>query len=270
MATYAVGDIQGCYKALKRLLKKVNFNPEKDVLWCVGDLVNRGPDSLKTLRFLKDLGESAVCVWGNHDLHLLELAIGGVSYRRDTLKQIIDAPDCVELIHWLRLQPLLHHDKKLGWCMVHAGLHPDWSLKKARKRAAAVEAELQGPNWREFCQQLHHVKFPISEPVKHDPTRLLFTAAVLTRTRYCTSDGYFNWDVRTGESSNKKDKPWYAHNQLAWADDCSVVFGHWAAKGLVKNQPHVLGLDTGCVWGNKLTLAKLKRGGLMEIVAQSD
>jgi len=268
MATYAVGDIQGCYKQLRKLLEKVDFDPAKDVLWCVGDLVNRGPDSLETLRFLKGLGESAVCVLGNHDLHLLELSLGGIYYRRDTLDQVIDAPDCGELIDWLRQQPLLHHDERLGWCMVHAGLHPDWSLKKAKKRAAAAEAELQGPGWREFCQLLHHVKFPIKEPAKEDPTRMLFTAAVLTRTRYCSRDGLFNWDVRTGESSNKKDKPWYAHNDLAWAGDCRVVYGHWAAKGLVDNQPHVLGLDSGCVWGEKMTLAKLKKGGQMKIVAQ--
>lgn len=269
MATYAVGDIQGCYRQLRTLLEKVGFDPLKDRLWCAGDMVNRGPDSLETLRYLKSLGEAAVCVLGNHDLHLLELAAGGEPYRRDTLQQVIQAPDCAELIEWLRSRPLLHHSERLGWCMVHAGLHPDWTLKKAKKRAAAIELELQGEGWREFCRQLHHVKFPIKEPAKHDPTRLLFAAAVLTRTRYCTRDGYFNWDVRTGESSNKKDKPWYNHAALAWAGDCSVVYGHWAAKGLVKNLPHVLGLDTGCVWGQKLTLAKLKRGGRMKIVAQA-
>ncbi len=269
MAVYAVGDIQGCYKTLRNLLKQVNFNPDKDVLWCAGDLVNRGPDSLKTLRFLKGLGDACICVLGNHDLHLLELAAGGSKYRRDTLEDVLDAADCQELINWLRTRPIMHHDPMLRWSMVHAGLHPNWSLKKAKKRARKIEAQLQGDGWKEFCRQLHHVKFPMRQPVKRDPTRLLFATAVFTRTRYCTSDGLFNWDVRTGESSNFRDKAWYAHKRAKWQKQSDVVYGHWAAQGLVDDQPHVLGLDTGCVWGNALTLAKLKKGGCFKIVAQA-
>ncbi len=269
MAVYAVGDIQGCLKPLKRVLKAVKFDPARDQLWCVGDLVNRGPDSLKTLRFLKGLGDACVCVLGNHDLHLLELAAGGVLYRRDTLQSVLDAPDCDELIAWLRTRPLLHYDARLQWCMVHAGLHPDWTLKKALKQARRVEAELRGRYWKEFCRQLHHVKFPPRKPDKRDPSRVLFAAAVLTRTRYCTSDGLFNWDVRTGESSRYRDRPWYAHKRARWRRKTHVVYGHWAAAGLVADQPHVLGLDTGCVWGNALTLAKLRRHGRFKIVAQA-
>ena len=268
MAVYAVGDIQGCYKSLTKLLKQVDFNPAKDVLWCVGDLVNRGPDSLKTLRFLKGLGDACICVLGNHDLHLLELVSGKGNYRRDTLEQVLEADDCDEMIAWLRHRSVLHHDRTLGWTMVHAGLHPDWSLDRAKKRARKIEKKLQSNQWQEFCHQLHHVKFPISEPEKRDPTHLLFAAAVLTRTRYCSNDGVFNWDVRTGESSDEKDRAWFSHKQLSWRADTNVVYGHWAAKGLVDNQPHVLGLDTGCVWGNALTLAKLKKGGRYKIVAQ--
>jgi len=269
MAVYAVGDIQGCYEPLKKLLKLVKFNPAKDTLWCVGDLVNRGPDSLKTLRFLKSLGDACICVLGNHDLHFLELAAGGSDYRRDTLKQVIKAPDCDELIEWLRFRPVLYHDEKLNWTMVHAGLHPKWTLNKTLKRARKIEAELQGRHWKEFCRQLHHVKFPIRNPHKGDPSRLLFATAVLTRTRYCTSDGMFNWNVRTGETRSHRDKPWFAHNRAAWMHDTHVVYGHWAAKGLVTDQPHVLGLDSGCVWGNAMTLAELKKGGAFEIVAQA-
>lgn len=270
MAVYAVGDIQGCYQPLKKLLRSVDFNPEIDRLWCVGDLVNRGPDSLATLRYLKSLGESCVCVLGNHDLHLLEIVAGGLNYRRDSLEDVLAAEDCNELIDWLRSRPLLHHDKELEWTMVHAGMHPGWSLKKALKRASKVEAQLQGDNWRDFCRQLHHVKFPKREPAKGDAAaRLLFATAVFTRVRYCTSDGMFNWDVRSGESSNHRDRPWYAVSWVKWRRQCHVVYGHWAAKGLVTNQPHVLGLDTGCVWGNVLTLAQLKKGGVFKIVAQA-
>ena len=269
MAVYAVGDIQGCYKQLRKLLKKVNFNPKKDTLWCVGDLVNRGPDSLKTLRFLKGLGDACICVLGNHDLHLLELAASsGSSYRRDTLKQVIDAPDRKQLIRWLRYRPLLHHDASLGWTMVHAGLHPDWTLKTAIKRARKVEKVLRSKHWKSFCRDLHDVKFPARKPPKGSAGRVLFTTAVMTRTRYCTSDGQFNWSVRSGNSSKYRDRPWYALKRVQWRRKTNVVYGHWAAQGLVDNQPHVLGLDTGCVWGNVLTLARLKKGGRFKIVAQ--
>lgn len=268
MSVYAVGDIQGCYKPLKQLLKKVKFNPKKDQLWCVGDLVNRGPDSLKTLRFLKSLGKACICVLGNHDLHLLEYASGGKSYRRDTLDEVLAASDLDELIHWLRHRPLLYHDKKLGWAMVHAGMHPAWSLKKAKKRARLIEKALQSKSWRQFSHQLHHLQFPACEPTKSDPARTLFSTAVFTRTRFCTQDGVFNWSARTGDSDNKNDRPWFAHKKLAWRNDCKVVCGHWAARGLVVDQPHVLGLDTGCVWGGSMTIAKLKSGGKMKIVVQ--
>lgn len=261
MAVYAVGDIQGCYRELRKLLEKVRFNPLTDKLWCTGDLVNRGPDSLETLRFLKWLGDSCICVLGNHDLHLLELVAGGKPYHRDTLIDVLEAPDCDELINWLRFRPMLHYDADLNWCMVHAGLHPHWSLKKARKRAAAIEQQLRGDGWQDFCSQLHHLRFPVAEPLKCDATRTLFSTAVFTRTRYCSQDGMFNWDVRAGISTNRKEKPWFRHKQLAWRDDCKVVYGHWAANGLVLDQSHVLGLDSGCVWGGKLTIAQLKRGG---------
>jgi len=269
MTVYAVGDIQGCYKPLKKILKKVKFKPGKDTLWCVGDLVNRGPDSLKTLRFLKDLGDACVCVLGNHDLHLLELAAGGSTYRRDTLRQVIKAPDCDKLIKWLRFRPILHHDAKLNWCMVHAGLHPKWTLKKALKRARKIEVELRGKDWKKFCRQLHHEKFPARKPHKSGASRLLFSAAVMTRTRYCTSDGLFDWNVRSGESRRYRDRPWYAHKRAKWQRKVHVVYGHWAAAGLVTNQRHVLGLDSGCVWGNDLTLAKLGKSGKFKIVARA-
>ena len=268
MAVYAVGDIQGCYKPLKKLLKSVKFDPEQDQLWCVGDMVNRGPDSLKVLRFLKDLGDACVCVLGNHDLHLLENVAGGELYRRDTLKDVLAAPDVGELVDWLRHCPVLHEDGELGWCMVHAGLHPAWSMNKVRKRARKVEKWLRGDNWQAFCRQLHHQRFPVTEPPKKHPARPLFAAAVFTRSRYCTQDGFFNWDVRSGASTNKNEKPWFAHRNLAWRGGPSVVYGHWAAMGLVTDQPHVLGLDSGYVWGGSLTLARLKAGGKAKVVAQ--
>lgn len=258
MAVYAVGDIQGCYTPLRKLLKQVSFDPGRDQLWCVGDLVNRGPDSLKVLRYLKSLGDACVAVLGNHDLHLLEHAAGGKRlYDRDTFDEVLQAPDRDELIEWLRYRPLFYHDKKLNWCMVHAALHPGWKLKKAKRRSKKVEKILKSDDWQHFCQKLHHHDFPESEPDKGDPERILFNVAVLTRTRYCTQDGVFNWGTRSGDASGADEKPWFEHKGLAWRDQCRVVFGHWAAKGVVKDQPHVLGLDSGCVWGEQMTLARL-------------
>ncbi|MFQ5582674.1 MAG: symmetrical bis(5'-nucleosyl)-tetraphosphatase [Mariprofundaceae bacterium] len=256
MAVYAVGDIQGCYNPLRRLLDKIHFNPASDQLWCVGDLVNRGPDSLATLRFLKSLGKSCLCVLGNHDLHLLERACGGRGYKRDTFNDVLKAPDRDEMIDWLRYRPLFHHDTALGWCMVHAGLHPDWTLKKTAKRARKIEETLQSNEWQVFCNHLHHAEFPSCEPADKLQRRLFWTA-VLTRTRYCTQDGYFDWGNRAGEASTTKDKPWYAHDKLTWLGEAKIVFGHWAARGLVADQSHVLGLDSGCVWGGRLSAARL-------------
>jgi len=268
MAVYAVGDIQGCCTSLLTLLDEVSFDPAEDTLWCVGDLVNRGPESLATLRYLKGLGDACVCVLGNHDLHLLEQYAGGKAYHRDTLEGILQADDCDELIEWLRFKPLLHVDPATGWVMVHAGLHPGWSLKKAMKRARAVERCLQGEDWKRFCLELHHARFPRREPVKGNSDRELFSTAVFTRVRYCTENGLFNWDDRSGASRNSKDKAWFKHDALKWRDDCHVVFGHWAANGLVADQPHVLGLDTGCVWGSDLTLARLEAAGQYTITAR--
>jgi len=264
MAVYAIGDIQGCFKPLRQLLEQVRFNPEKDVLWCVGDLVNRGPDSLKVLRYLRSLGDACICVLGNHDLHLLGQGAGERPYRRDTLREVLAAPDRDALLDWLRYRPLLHHDERLGWCMVHAGFPPAWNLKKCKKRAKKAEGILRSKVWIGFCRHIHTQDFPLREPVKKGIQRQLFSVAAFTRARYCTSEGCFNWHNRAREPG-KNEHAWYAHKKLAWREDCRVVFGHWAMKGLVTDQAHVLGLDSGCVWGGRLTLARLDGGTKVEL-----
>jgi len=256
MAVYAVGDIQGCYQALRALLNQVNFNAEHDVLWCCGDMVNRGPDSLAVLRFLRGLGDACVCVLGNHDLQLLAYAAGGRSFPQDTLDEVVVADDQDDLIHWLRFRPLLVHDAALNWCMFHAGLSPLWTLDEAKKRANQVENILQSDDWKSFCKKLQHKDFPTQDTAKKHK-RDVFTTAILTRTRYCQQDGLFDWGNKSSTVVNEAILPWFEHQHLAWRNDCRVVYGHWAAKGLVTNQAHVLGLDSGCVWGGKLTLARL-------------
>jgi bis(5'-nucleosyl)-tetraphosphatase (symmetrical) len=256
MAIYAIGDIQGSYEPLMRLLDDVRFDPDQDSLWCVGDLVNRGPQSLEVLRFLKNLGSACRCVLGNHDLHLLGMAARGKSGGDHSLAEVMAAPDRDELIDWLRRQPILFHDEDSGWCMVHAGLHPGWTLAEAKRRAEAVHTLLRGPEWGAFCSQMEQ-RFPEREPEAGDPEATVFDAAVITRVRYCTQDGKMCWSVRSGEPTSPAEKAWFAHDELAWRGDCRVVYGHWAAKGLVVDQSHVLGLDSGCVWGGALTAARL-------------
>jgi len=265
MAVYAVGDIQGCFGELKSVLRKVHFDPKHDVLWCVGDLVNRGPESLDTLRYLKSLGDACICVLGNHDLHLLALAAAGNAGRSESLAPVLEADDCDELIQWLRHRPLLHHDAELGWAMVHAGLHPDWTLKIARSRAAAVEKKLRGKDWKGFVMKLQKLDTAQREPTKAEGGRKRFTTAVLTRSRYCTSDGRYNW--KSGASVGRRERPWFSFDRIAWRRDARIVYGHWAARGLVLDQMHVLGLDSGCVWGGSLTLAELGRREHCRIVA---
>jgi len=255
MAVYAVGDIQGCYAPLQALLKKVKFNPDKDVLWCCGDMVNRGPDSLKVLRFLKRLGDACVCVLGNHDIQLLAYYAGGKSFAGDTLDEVVNAKDADELIEWLRHQALLHHDQSLGWTMVHAGLSPLWGLKKAKKRAKKIERILRSDDWRDFCVSLQSKSFAVSEP-DDKAERNCFAVSVFTRTRFCSEQGVFDWQQKTANAKDKHMAPWFEHEHAKWKKKTKVVFGHWAAKGLVQTE-QALGLDTGCVWGGRLTLAKL-------------
>lgn len=261
MAIYGIGDIQGCFDALQRLLDKLKFDPASDTIWCTGDLVNRGPDSLNVLRYLKSLGDACVCVLGNHDLHLLGQMAGEAPYARDTLEKVLLAPDREELVDWLRHRPMLHHDAELNWCMVHAGLHPAWTLGKAKRRAARIEKMLRSDEWPEFSRHLHHREFSECEPDHDGLSATLFAAAVLTRSRYCTAEGDFNWTTRAGGPADD-EAPWFAHEKLAWRSETRVVCGHWAALGLVTDQPHVLGLDSGCVWGGQLTAARLNTDDL--------
>ncbi|MDX8381355.1 MAG: symmetrical bis(5'-nucleosyl)-tetraphosphatase [Ghiorsea sp.] len=263
MAVYAVGDIQGCYKPLKGLLKQVNFNPEEDTLWCCGDMVNRGPESLNVLRYLKSLGDSCVCVLGNHDIQLLAYYAGGKKFSGDTLEQVVEADDSLEIIEWLRHQPLLYHDELLNWTMVHAGLSPLWSLKKAKKRAGEVENKLQSDDWKRFCKALQHKNFLQKEPKDNDE-RLFFSTSVFTRTRFCSDAGQFDWQQKTADAKDRHVAPWFEHKNAEWKKKTRIVFGHWAAKGLVQHED-ALGLDTGCLWGGQLTLAKLERGNVMDL-----
>jgi bis(5'-nucleosyl)-tetraphosphatase (symmetrical) len=258
MPTYAIGDIQGCYDSLMELLGSIRFDASRDRLWLVGDLVNRGSQSLAVLRFVAALGPRAVTVLGNHDIHLLMVASGMTRKRNgDTFGDVLDAPDRDELLGWLRRQPLLHAEG--GHVMVHAGILPQWSLEDATALARDTEARLAGPGYLDFFAELYG-----NDPVAWDPAlvghaRARFAVNVFTRMRLVDADG--NLDFTHKGSLGRAPAglvPWF-DSPLRVPMPASIVFGHWSALGLVE-RPGVLGLDTGCVWGRQLTACRLEDG----------
>lgn len=263
MAIYAIGDIQGCYDSFRRLLDLCRFDPVLDRLWLVGDLVNRGPRSLETLRFVRSLGAAATTVLGNHDLYLLMVAEGfGKRGKDDTLGSILTAPDRDELIAWLRCQPLMHLEQ--GFAMVHAGLLPQWKVKKARKLAAEVETALQGKNYRELLANMWG-----SEPAAWDDdlsgwARLRVIINAMTRMRFCSPAGVMEFRTK-GEVSNAPEGylPWFDVPGRKSADTV-LVTGHWSALGL-KVTPNLLSLDSGCLWGGHLTAMRLPEREVFQV-----
>jgi bis(5'-nucleosyl)-tetraphosphatase (symmetrical) len=257
MAVYAIGDIQGCYDPLRRLLELLRFDPAADTLWLVGDLVNRGPHSVEVLRLVRYLGDRVVAVLGNHDLTLLAVAAGQVKpKRKDTFYTILEAPDRDELLDWLRHRPILHHDAKLGFTMVHAGLPPQWDLTLALRCAAELEATLRGPGWTKFMGRMFG-----GEPRRWredlvGDDRLRFTVNVLTRMRFCTEDGALSFDEKGPPGSQKAGLlPWFQapHRRNAYLN---LVVGHWASLGYYR-APGIYAIDSGCVWGHRLTAIRL-------------
>ena len=258
MSTYVVGDLQGCLQPLKCLLREVDFNPDKDVLWSVGDIVNRGPKCLKTLRFLYKMRKSLVLVLGNHDLHLLALAAGvRAPNRSDTLDEILQAPDREELLNWLLHQPLIHHEH--GHTMVHAGIPPQWTVKKAIKRAREVEQVLRSPDCVEFLRNMYGNEPAVWSSDLQGMERLRVITNYLTRMRYCTRDGVLDLESK-GPSPNlgkQKVSAWFSHPNRKTAQD-RILFGHWASLEGHTDSPNAIGLDTGCVWDGALSLYKLE------------
>lgn len=258
MTTWAIGDIQGCCTEFERLLEEIRFTPECDTLWLVGDLVNRGPRSLDTLRAVRRLGERAVTVLGNHDLHLLAVAAGAQILRpQDTLQAILDAPDAGELLEWLRHRPLFHHDARLGFSLVHAGLPPEWNSATAADRAREVEAVLRGPDWRDFLQCMYGNEPDRWSPALQGADRLRYIVNACTRLRYCSPDGRLDFHNKLSpDSASETLQPWFAIPGRRSAGE-RIVFGHWSTLGTVDPAHRVFPLDTGCVWGGKLTALKI-------------
>lgn len=264
MATWAIGDVQGCNAPLQSLLGRCGFDPANDRLWFVGDLVNRGPDSLGVLRFVMGLGERAVTVLGNHDLHLLAVASGvRKASRKDTLLAVLEAPDREEILHWLRHLPLAHRESGLPHLMVHAGVPPQWSAEDTLARAAEVEAALRGPQCAEFLGHMYGDHPDIWSDALDGFERLRVITNYLTRMRFCTAEGHLDIANKGGpESANRGFAPWFSHPGRA-AADTPIVFGHWAALEGKADTAHVHALDTGCVWGARLRAMRLDDGALV-------
>ena len=260
MAIYAVGDIQGCYDPLARLLEKVNFDPASDTLWCVGDLVNRGPKSLKVLRLLRSMNESCVAVLGNHDIHLLSM-IYGVRHPRpnDTLSKVLNAPDVAELAQWLRSLPLMVQFKHQRSLLCHAGIYPWWSRKQALKRAREVEAVFAD---EQKCVRLLS-KIYSNSPSRWDQglgktRRQRFIINAFTRMRFCSPKGHLNLSESGFSGKQRKNRlPWFEIPNPG-LDDYRVIFGHWSALGF-HNTTGYLCLDSGCVWGRHMTMVKIPK-----------
>lgn len=272
MSTYAIGDVQGCFKELLQLLDKINFDETNDRLWFVGDLVNRGPESLNVLNFVINLGESAITVLGNHDLHLLALTEEVMDPKKhDTLAPIINSPDKQELIAWIRQQPLMHHDKELDFSMIHAGLPPQWGIDLALELASEVTQFLSGDDYLSFIKVMYG-----DTPVLWDETltgndRLRFIVNCFTRIRYLNDKHELNFSEKGAPGSNDDRLfPWFTIDDRKSKNE-KIIFGHWSTVHLGNIQDfspyNVYPIDTGCLWDGDLTAMRLEDEKLFSVPA---
>ena len=271
MATWVIGDIQGCREAFDALLGVLDPDPAVDRIWLAGDLVNRGPDSLGVLR--QAIRIRAECVLGNHDLHLLAVAHGArPCAAADTFHPVLEAPDRERLLDWLRRRPLLHHDAEIGWTMVHGGLPPGWDLPTARQRAAEVEEVLAGDRAASFLAHLYGDEASAEEAAASGWSRLRYTLNALTRIRYVTAEGRLDFSF-AGPPEGRPDGlvPWFSAPERRSRGE-RIVFGHWATLDLdpaLAERERVRHVDTGCVWGGRLTALDLQSGAVRSVDCRS-
>ncbi len=257
MAVYAIGDVQGCYDELAALLAQLHFDRAHDTLWFTGDLVNRGPRSADVVRFVRDLGDNAIAVLGNHDLHLLAVAAGAcVRGATDTFADLLGAEDRDVLLDWLRARPLLYHGAGLGFTLIHAGLLPQWDLARARALAAEVEAQLRGPAYSELLHHMYGDAPDSWDESLNGWNRVRVIINAFTRLRYCDRDG--RMDLRPVGAPGSQPRhliPWFQIPQRR-SRNLTVILGHWSTLG-VWQRDGVIALDTGCLWGGALTAVRL-------------
>lgn len=261
---YLIGDLQGCRDALAQLLDETGFSPSRDQLYVLGDLINRGPDSAGTLALLASLGGSAKCLLGNHDLSYLAVAHGHRKPgKRDTTQALLVTPLREQAVEWLRGQKLARFEQ--GWLMVHAGVLPGWTVADTLDRASEIERQLQGPDLPGFLAQMFGNQPAQWSDQLDGPDRHRVIVNALTRMRYCTPQGQMEFDSNEGlDSTPDGHLPWFRVPGRLTAE-VPVAFGHWSTLGLV-NEPRLLALDTGCVWGGHLSAARLGPEGQREII----
>src|SRR2546422_1034748 len=258
MATYAIGDVQGCYDELRELLVRMGFEPARDRLWFVGDMLNRGPKSLDVLRFVRELGKRAITVLGNHDLHLVTQHEGFERGRNDdTLDDVLAAPDARELVDWLRTRQMMHVEG--SYAMVHAGLLPQWTIAKAWQLAREAEVALAGADYKEFLKNMYGSKPDEWSDSLNGWDRLRVIVNAMTRLRFCTPQGKMDFRAK-GKTPPPGYVAWYELRK----DKGAIVCGHWSALGL-KLIDRLAALDTGCVWGGKLTALRLEDRALYQV-----
>ncbi|MDB5763978.1 MAG: symmetrical bis(5-nucleosyl)-tetraphosphatase [Herminiimonas sp.] len=263
MSFYAIGDVQGCHSRLMALFEKIDVSSPETKIIFTGDLVNRGPQSLATLRQIRALGDTANMVLGNHDLHLLAAAHGiRKTHASDTLDDILDAPDRDELLDWLRRQPLAHFEN--GHLLVHAGVLPQWTAEQTLGLAHEVETVLRGPDWVDFLREMYGNTPARWDDALEGADRLRCIVNALTRIRFCTADGTMEFSKVEGATAAPPGYfPWFDAPGRK-TEDVVVVFGHWSTLGLVM-RPDLIGLDTGCVWGGKLTAVRLEDRAVFQV-----
>jgi bis(5'-nucleosyl)-tetraphosphatase (symmetrical) len=261
MTLYAIGDIQGCARSFEALLKRIDFNRQRDHLWLVGDLVNRGPDSVEVLRRVRDLGTSASCVLGNHDLHLLATVAGVRTMAgTDTFNDVLAAADADALIDWLRDLPLIVRDPLAKRVLVHAGIPPDWKIRHAVEAAGEVENLLADHRWRKALRAMYGDVPAEWAPDLSPGDRRRFTINALTRMRFCTRTGGLDFRNSGPPGSQLSGlKPWFDFPKRR-ARKWHIVFGHWSALGILRRK-NLTALDSGCVWGRELTAVPLDPPG---------
>jgi bis(5'-nucleosyl)-tetraphosphatase (symmetrical) len=267
LATFAIGDVQGCFAELEGLLDEIRFDAARDRLWFVGDLVNRGPQSAEVLRFVKSLGDNAVTVLGNHDIHLIAHVAGyGKKRADDSFGDVLAAPDCDALVEWLRARPMMHVDR--GYAMVHAGLLPAWSIERAQELATEVESALRAPDYRTFLAGLYGSQPDRWEEGLRGIDRLRVVVNAMTRMRFVDAKGVMDFRAK-GELKNapRGYLPWFDVPGRAGAS-MPIVCGHWSALGLLI-RPDLLALDSGCVWGGRLTAVRLEDRSVFQVACQA-
>ncbi len=262
MATYVIGDVQGCMSPLRRLLEQIEYTPQDDELWLLGDLVNRGPDSLAVLRWAKEKNINSVL--GNHDMQLLRLAAAGHRTGKGDLQEILNAPDRDDLINWLRHRPLL--TRVGGHALVHAGLLPHWTVDKARSLAAEIECKIRADDWREHVLSLTTRRHWTATRAVAEP--MAFSLSVFTRIRMISDNGSPDFDYKGApEDAPAGHSPWY--KQGLWArSGCRILFGHWASLGH-RVLPGATALDGGCVWGGQLVAYRMQDAQVFKVPAKT-